>query len=47
MDIFNILLVGVLFLLGVGTSIVIIGYMLVILFQKFIGKIVHGKSLYD
>ncbi len=47
MDIFNILLVGLLFILGVGTSIVIIGYMLVILCQKFIGKIVHGKSFYD
>lgn len=47
MDIFNILLVGLLFILGVGTSIVIIGYMLVILCQKFIGKLVHGKSLYD
>lgn len=47
MDIFNILLVGLLFILGVGTSVVLIAYMLVILFQKFIGKIVHGKSLYD
>lgn len=47
MDIFNILLVGLLFILGIGTSIMIIGYMIVILFQKFIGKIVHGKSLYD
>ena len=47
MSIFNILLVGILFLLGVGTSIVIIGYMLVILCQKFIGMLVHGKSLYD
>ncbi len=47
MSIFNILLVGILFLLGVGTSIVIIGYMLVILCQKFVGKLVHGKSLYD
>lgn len=47
MSIFNILLVGILIILGVGTSIVIIGYMLVILFQKFVGKLVHGKSLYD
>lgn len=47
MNIFNILLVGLLFILGVGTSIVIIGYMIVILFHKIIGKIVHGKSLYD
>lgn len=47
MNILNILLVGLIFILGIGTSIVIIGYMFVILFQKFIGKIVHGKSLYD
>lgn len=47
MNILNILLVGILFILGVGTSIVLIGYMLVILFQKFFGKLVHGKSLYD
>lgn len=47
MNILNILLVGILFILGVGTSIVLIGYMLVILFQKFIGKLVHGKSLYN
>ncbi len=47
MNIFNILLVGLLFILGVGTSIVLIGYMIVILCQKIVGKIVHGKSLYD
>lgn len=47
MSIFNILLVGLLFILGVGTSVVLIGYMLVILFQKFAGKLLHGKSLYD
>lgn len=47
MSIFNILIVGLLFILGVGTTIIIVGYMLVILAQKFLGKIVHGKSLYD
>lgn len=47
MSIFNILLVGLLFILGVGTSIVIIGYMLIILFQKFYGIIRYGKSLND
>lgn len=47
MDILNIILVGLLFLLGVGTSIVIIGYMIVILFQKIGGALIHGKSLYD
>lgn len=47
MDIFNILLVGLLFILGVGTSIVLIGYMLVVIFQKLYVKIVHGKSFYD
>ena len=47
MNILNILLVGLLFLLGVGTSIVIVGYMIIILLQKFYGKLVHKKSLYD
>lgn len=47
MNILNILLVGLLFILGIGTSVVLIGYMLVILFQKFYGKIRYGKSLYD
>lgn len=47
MNILNILLVGLLFILGIGTSVVLIGYMLIILFQKFVGKLVHGKSLYD
>lgn len=47
MSILNILLVGLLFLLGVGTSFLIIGYMLIILFQKFYGKIRYGKSLND
>lgn len=47
MNIANILLVGLLFLLGIGTSIVIIGYMFIVLFQKIFGKIRYGKSLYD
>ena len=47
MSIFNILLVGLLFILGVGTTVVLISYMLVIICQKFYGKLVHGKSLYD
>ena len=47
MNIFNILIVGLLFILGVGTSVVIIGYMLVILAQKIFNKIKYGKSLYD
>ncbi len=47
MSILNTLLVGLLFILGVGTSIVLIGYMLVVIFQKLYGKIVHGKSFYD
>lgn len=47
MNILNILLVGLLFLLGVGTSIIIVGYMIIILLQKFYGKLVHKKSLYD
>ncbi len=47
MNIFNILITGLLFLLGVGTSVVIIGYMFIIIIQKIFNKIVHGKSLYD
>ena len=47
MNIFNILIVGLLFILGVGTSIIIIGYMLVIIAHKIYGKLAHGKSLYD
>ena len=47
MNILSILLVALLFILGVGTSVVIIGYMFVILAQKIIGKIKYGKSLYD
>jgi len=47
MNIFNILIVGLLFILGVGTSVVIIGYMLIILAQKIFNKIKYGKSLYD
>ncbi len=47
MNIFNILIVGLLFVLGIGTSIVIISYMLVIIAQKIYGKLAHGKSLYD
>lgn len=47
MSILNILLVGLLFILGIGTSVVLISYMLIILVQKFYGKIRYGKSLYD
>ncbi len=47
MNIFNLLITGLLFVLGVGTSVVIIGYMFIIIIQKVINKIAHGKSLYD
>ncbi|MBQ9140167.1 MAG: hypothetical protein IJX63_00045 [Lachnospiraceae bacterium] len=47
MNIFNILVVALMFILGIGTSVLIIGYMLVVIAQKIYGKLVHGKSLYD
>lgn len=47
MNIFNILIVALMFILGVGTSIIIIGYMFIILGQKIYNKIKHGKSLYS
>lgn len=47
MNIFSILIVAALFILGVGTSVIIIGYMLVILAQKIYNKVRYGKSLYD
>lgn len=47
MNIFNILVVALMFILGIGTSVLIIGYMLVVIAQKIYGKVVHGKSLYD
>ena len=47
MSILNFLVVGLLFLLGVGTSIVIIGYMLIIIAQKVYNKVRYHKSLCD
>ncbi|MBQ7776953.1 MAG: hypothetical protein IJ379_13640 [Lachnospiraceae bacterium] len=47
MDIFNILIVALMFILGVGTSVVLIGYMIIVLIGKIYGKIRYGKSLND
>lgn len=46
-NILNVLIVGLMFILGAGTSVIIIGYMLVILVQKIYNKIKYGKSLYS
>lgn len=39
-------IVAIYFLLGAGSSLVIIGYLFVVLAQKIAGKIKHGKSFY-
>ncbi|MBQ6695166.1 MAG: hypothetical protein IJN16_00505 [Lachnospiraceae bacterium] len=47
MNIFSILIVALFCILGVGTSVVLIGYMIAVLAGKFYRKIRYGKSLYD
>jgi len=47
MNIASLLITIILSILGAGTSLVIIGYMLVIIVQKIYRKIAHGASLYD
>ena len=47
MNIGSLLITIVLSILGVGSSLIIIGYMLVIIVKKIFNKIVHGASLYD
>lgn len=39
-------IVALYFLLGAGSSIIIIGYLFVVLAQKIMKKIKHGTSLY-
>ena len=34
-------------ILGGGTTIALTGYMFIVLAQKIIGKVKHGKSLYS
>lgn len=47
MNIFSILIVIVMCLLGAGSTLAIIGYMIIILAQKISRKIKYGASLYD
>lgn len=47
MNLFSLLLTIVFCALGLGSSIAIVGYMLVIIVQKIYNKIAHGTSLYD
>lgn len=47
MNIFSLLLTIVFCLLGLGSSLAIVGYMFVIIVQKVVNKIAHGASLYD
>lgn len=46
-NIFNLILTIIFCLLGLGSSLAIIGYMIVIILQKIYRKIAHGASLYD
>ena len=47
MNIFSLILTIIFCLLGLGSSVSIVGYMLVIIAQKIFNKIAHGASLYD
>lgn len=47
MNIFSLLLTIVFCLLGLGSSLAIVGYMIVIIAQKIYNKVVHKASLYD
>ena len=47
MNIGSLIITIILSILGVGSSLVIIGYMLLIIAQKIYRKIAHGASLYD
>lgn len=47
MNIGSLIITIILSIIGVGSSLVIIGYMLLIIAQKIYRKIAHGASLYD
>ena len=47
MNIFLYLIVGLMGIMGGGSTIVIVGYLFVVLAQKFYRKIRYGASLYD
>ena len=44
-NIFSILIVAIMSVLGIGSTLCIVGYMMVILAQKFYRRIVHGIPL--
>lgn len=47
MNIFSILIVAVMCLLGFGSSIAIIGYMFAVIAKKIYRKVKYGISLYE
>nr|MBQ8252901.1 hypothetical protein [Lachnospiraceae bacterium] len=47
MNIFMYIIVGLMAILGGGSTVAIVGYLFVVLFQKFYRKIRYGASLYD
>ena len=47
LNIFSILIVAVMCLLGFGSSIAIIGYMFVVIAKKIYRKVKYGVTLYD
>lgn len=47
MNIFSLLLTIVFCALGLGSSVAILGYMIIIIAKKLYNKIVHKTSFYD
>lgn len=47
MNIGSLLITIALSILGIGSSLIILGYMVIILVKKIYNKLVHGASLYD
>ncbi len=47
MNIVLYVIVGLMALMGGGSTIIIVGYLFIVLFQKFYRKIRYGASLYD
>ena len=47
LNIFSILIVVVMCIMGIGSSVAIVGYMFVTIVQKIYRKVRYGISLYD
>lgn len=47
MNVLMYVIVGLMAILGGGSTIAIVGYLFVVLFKKFYRKIRYGASLYD